>query len=142
MAEKFVAIYDKEIVWPASVTPNGYNDFPEPFREISVDEYIHVTGSQIGYFRVFRQILDLDIFKCVKNCDITIYGSFAIAIVYPNDWKCNNIKGEYHIKYKDKLRYFYIGCKHHYKEVATSGNCMHRYKCFNCGHEYTVDSSG
>lgn len=43
--------------------------------------------------------------------------------------------------YEPKFYKFFL-CEHAIEHVATTGNCLNRYRCSKCGWTYEVDSSG
>jgi hypothetical protein len=145
-----VAENDPDVQIPKSVTLGGFNDMPTPFRPISTDEYIHRSSSHSPQAILYRQI-HLPEWKTMRQAYIDIYHTFCLARVYPGDWQGNKTPGEYHIRYKEPMLYFYLGCEHKFKELSQQecrerkimhgGMCNHVYECTICKTLEAHDSS-
>lgn len=146
--DKIITIEDREFEKPGWITDMGnFNKMPKPFVEVEEDDYIYVASNSCLEFMEYRQVMDLEDNK-LSMMRIEYFHNCAFAITRPSDWHLLNGK----IKYKDRPRYFKIGCEHKYVEldqdecrklnILHGGNCYHVYKCSECGHVYAIDSSG
>jgi len=141
---------------PGITNYGSHNDMPEPFKEITPDEFWHYFGIYgTGRFDEFKQVkFDDGQANMYRNIHILWYQSCGMAIMSPVHWRCRRPDdGEgYQIIYEDQPRFFRLGCDHDYfeydREYAnehglpyTSGRCYHNTVCTKCGHVGSYDSS-
>lgn len=125
----------------------GYNDMPQPCREISWDDFVHkFTGYTPGYIE-FRQIQHSQIpnypHKWMADTDIWHYSGQSVAIIWPRTWRCGDVqKGESSIVSTEEARFYLIGCEHtNNTESKKLGRCWYGHKCLDCGYTWEIDSS-
>jgi|WetSurSiteA1Bulk_404760.scaffolds.fasta_scaffold116627_1 hypothetical protein len=122
----------------------GFNTMPEPYEEITEDEYFKKMNNYSPDFVEYRQVL----FKNDKLNEwlnkyyqgIHIYWFHDEALAFVHDY------------WGKKTYFFRIGCNHEYRELGSQecrergithwGNCWHVYECKKCGHSMAQDSSG
>ncbi len=134
---------------PEGIERGTYNTLPRPFVEITESDYIQRMGSQTPQFMEFRQVYE-DGFSHHLNTQIQWYHDVAIAIVFPTEWTSDSTL-KFGIRFKQPLRYFYIGCEHKWRELSTDearalavphyGACYHVYQCTLCSRVHAADSS-
>ena len=134
---------------PDGIDYGTYNTLPQPFMEITESDYIQRIGSQTMRYTEFRQVYE-DGFSHHLNTRIEWYHDIAIAIVFPTEWSSDSTL-KFGIRFKQPLRYFYIGCDHKWKELSAEkarkagvphyGMCYHVYYCDDCGRTMASDSS-
>jgi len=130
---------------PGMTEYGDHNNPPEPWKQITVDEYIR--NSHFPEYVERRQLMD---FNGRHYADVKIewYHSRAYMTVMPNKWKL--VDGE--VVYDEDMEYYQIGCNHEYRELSQAecrtrgishfGMCYHVTECTQCGHIYSYDSSG
>jgi len=134
---------------PEDIDRTDYNSLPRPFVEITESDYIQRIGAGTPQYIEFRQVYE-DGFSHHLNTRIEWHHDIAIAIVFPAEWTCDNDL-KFRIRFKQPLRYFYIGCDHKWKELSTEqaraldvphyGACYHVYMCSECSRITAQDSS-
>ena len=145
---KCVEVSSDEFKKPVWITKmHGKYNLPEPFEEITESDFIHYFPVCPPRFIEYRQVM----VKGYLDCDIYWFGEYAIAIVFPTDWTIDN-RLHSGIRYKKRLKFFYVGCKHEYEELSPKeaamygikhfGCCWHVVRCKKCGYIMAYDSSG
>lgn len=124
----------------------NYNTMPQPYKEITEDEYIHKTMSYSPKYSEYRQVRGL-LPDRMMSCHIHWYSGFGIAIVHPNRWGMKDGK----IHWEERTLYYLIGCDHKMVELSQKqcrergithfGMCWHVYECAHCGYTKAEDSS-
>ena len=141
--QKIVHIGETKIKISGVTNFGEYNDIPTPFREIDLNEYISLSG-QCANYRDFRQVPWPN--GPYRNLHIDWYSSYGIGLLYPSNWKLIDNK----VIWKEHLIYLLLGCEHknsvelsgeERRKAGAIGNCMHAWKCKDCGHISVVDSS-
>lgn len=116
MIQKLVNIPKEEFTPPIGVTDVGsFNLMPEPFEEISRDEYLHRTGPYTMHYLEFRQVRHLA--PHLASIYIEWYAYNGYAVMAPNKWHTRREdEGEgYGLVWEEDVRYFRIGCPHKWK---------------------------
>jgi hypothetical protein len=127
----------------------GYNEMPDPFKEISWHKYFHFFRREAGHHEEHRQVMISREGKrnFARSIHIEWYSSYGLALESPGDWTLKD--NELH--YLEEPRYFYLGCNHDWQELSVKeasehgvhhfGNCYHVNKCKLCGLVNSYDSS-
>jgi hypothetical protein len=136
-----------------------FNTMPEPWREISHDEYWH-GNIYVHHAEEYRQVrLDrypethpdreriAALLGVCGMCEVTIcWGNEgAYAIVKPAFRAATKEERESNggCPYRfSQPRYLHIGCKHEDVHVRQISACYNEYKCTKCGRSVNIDSSG
>lgn len=144
----------KDFEKPIYLTDFGqYNTFPNPWRPTHEHEFIHTHAIWIPKHVEYRQISMPDLNFHFKPCHIHYWHHMAIAVVFPQKWRCGDKKhNEWNIVYEEPVLYFKIGCEHEIKELSVDecykrgikhfGHCWHVEECTKCGYLNEYDSSG
>lgn len=156
MLEELKSIDESEAQMPPGVTrPELPNRLPEPYREITEDEFWHRWGTYTPRYTEYDQVRlePENLMAMVHGVHIFWYHDCGLAIVKPNNWECSDReKTGYYLHWKDRPRFFYIGCDHVFKtfdrEYAqahglpyTAGRCYTNCVCEKCGVIGSYDSS-
>jgi len=148
---RFTRVADKDFKKPEWITDlKRYNDLPQPYRVVDVNEYIHSSKVEVPHFRSFRQVRFIgetwkseeNLVEGYRNTEIMWYNGHAIAVVWPSKWKLNRV--DHSVIYTEPIIYVKIGCDHDYEEVGPAEDrrrCLHTVRCDKCGHTYSYDSS-
>lgn len=123
----------------------GFNDMPKPFKEISVNRYIHKRSQYTPKLFESRYVCNGE--NPIGRVNIEFFDCFGLATKLPDKWTLINNE----IVYTEPIRYFLLGCDHKLKEIGYqdckkrgiyhSGRCFHVYECEICGHIESHDSS-
>jgi hypothetical protein len=134
----------------------NYNEMPEPYHEIGLNEFLHRSSIGGFEFQEHRQISfpepdEYRISSYMHKVRILWGYDRGIAIVYPGHWTCGKDAFGYGIIYPNPVRFFHIGCDHEYHELSQEecgkrginhfGMCWHVYECPKCGMRHADDSS-
>lgn len=94
---------------------NGFNEMPEPYREISEDDYIYFSMLESPIATEYRQVapewLPTHPERVYLSVCIFYYHTFALAVAYPSKWYIDYRNTFNGIKYENKMRYYLIGKK-------------------------------
>ena len=131
---KLVHVQEKDVKIPTVARP-GYNKLPEPYHEISEDEFFKRMAHFSADYKEFAQIA-LPGETSVRNCNTWWFSDGGFLQAFPMQWGL--IGGKF--KYTEKSRYFRLGCEHDFDRVNV-GNCLNSYTCKKCGYSETIDSS-
>lgn len=121
-----------------------YNYLPEPWVEITEDEYWHFTRNYEPKYIDFRQVwLNHEVGLTPSNSTALLstfiywFHDRAIAVIPPNRWDIQDGK----VHWTERPRFIRIGCLHDNKESKQVSMHYREWKCLDCGYSEGVDSS-
>lgn len=127
----------------------NYNTMPQPYREIDEDSFWYYWETCNKRACEFRQIAEGK-YHSLRNTYIFWCEDFGIAVMMPRSWKIDERKFA-GIRYKDRPKFFRIGCEHEWKELSPEeskkygichmGKSYHVIRCVKCGAIREYDSS-
>lgn len=127
-----------------------YNTMPQPYQEIDEDSFWYYWETSNKRGCEFRQVANVDKHYYLRNIYIFWCEDSGIAVMPPQDWTTDETRFA-RIRYKDKPRFFRIGCKHEWVELKPEeaakqgihhlGRNYHVEMCKKCGMIREYDSS-
>lgn len=119
----------------------GDSRLPPNFREITEKEFAQskffVYSPEFWEYRQITVREDIERFKWGTEQRSYV---FSLRMAYFYDGTGIAMEHDYWL---GKVRYFaFAACEHKNKKQRNVGNCLHEYKCEDCGFVETVDSSG
>jgi hypothetical protein len=136
-----------------------YNTMPEPWVEISHDQFWH-QNIYVHHAEEFRQVV-LDRYSKDHPDRERIaglagpLGMVELKIQWGHDGAFAIVRPRFRSATKDERaanggcachfeqpRYLRIGCQHDDVRTRNVGNCLNEYRCTKCGRVHVVDSSG
>ena len=130
-------VYANDFEQPPGITNlGGFNEMPQPFKEIDINQYIRFTHNTPQYLE-YRQVYNLPNYNTMRVVNISWYHNYGIAVLRPLEWKIQEGK----IIYTEPFRYFLLGCDHQWEETDKSRGFDHHYRCKLCKTEEWNNSS-
>lgn len=109
------------------VTYGNYNEKPEGWREISLEQFLSSNFFQYAPNSIeHRQFPPVEGDRFVSWQMYNFWDDTGIALASSGEGKM--------------LVYAY-GCDHKYNRTKNLGQCLNEYECSSCGHSMEVDSS-
>ena len=156
------------INWKPLDRLGAYNQMPEPYTEITEQEFLDYTVTEnyglksINHRQVYNLGLKPKSGRWLTNPYWTVKffnyhdRTIALAYRYMRLKEAKNMTGYIHAMYPDDsyvhfTRYYKIGCEHKTHEMTSEearkagydiGPFMHHVICTKCGYKYSYDSSG
>lgn len=119
----------------------NYRGLPEPYREISLDEFLFLSGGWCPTHYDFLQVI-LPGEKFVRNGWSLWNHLYGIAVLKGKaEYGVDKFGRNVYLDGKN-ARYFHLGCEHtNNTEQPNRRNCEHDFICNECGTKWGYSSS-
>lgn len=118
----------------------NYRGLPEPYREISLDEFLQLSVTWCPTHYDFLQVI-LPGEKFVRNGWSMWNHLYGYAVLKGQaEFGVDKFGRQVYLESKN-ARYFRLGCEHTKSvEQPSKGNCLHDFICQECGTHWGYDS--